>query len=98
VIHQGYGTVTSEYLPARIDFSFDSCEDTYMENTLRQPTVRTINEHLFGGSHYCYIDMPDGRRFRIARARTRKGVVEGRIILGSEKDWEPITGGRVELS
>lgn len=64
-----------------------------------QPTVRKINSHLFGGSHYCYIDLPDGRRLRISRARTRKGVVEGRVILGSEKDWETIPAdAAVELS
>ena len=32
-------------------------------------------------------------------ARTRKGVMEGRVIVGSERDWEPMpVGSRVELS
>lgn len=65
----------------------------------QQPTVRQINSRLFCGSHYCYINLPDGRRIRISRARTRKGVVEGRIILGSEREWEPIPAdATVELS
>lgn len=65
----------------------------------KRPTVREINAHLWGGSAYCYVDLPDGRRLRISRARTRKGVVEGRVILGSEKDWEVIPfGAIVDLS
>lgn len=57
---------------------------------MKQPTVRQINAHVWAGTRACYIDLPDGRRLRIARARTRKGIVEGRVILGSKKDWEPI--------
>lgn len=63
------------------------------------PTVREINAHLASYSAYCYVDLPDGRRLRISRARTRKGVVEGRVIIGSEKTWEAIrAGSSVELS
>lgn len=61
--------------------------------------MRKINAHVWCGQAYCYVDLPDGRRLRIARARTRKGVVEGRVILGSERDWEPIPADAVvELS
>lgn len=64
-----------------------------------KPTVREINSHLASYSAYCYVDLPDGRRLRISRARTRKGVVEGRVILGSPNDWEPIPAeSRVDLS
>lgn len=63
------------------------------------PSVRKINAHLWAATGYCYIDLPDGRRIRISRARTRKGVVEGRIINGSKKTWEVIpAGSHVELS
>ncbi len=66
---------------------------------MKTPSVREINEHLFGGSRYCYVNLPDGRRLRISRARTRKGVLEGRIVLGSDKEWETIPeGSKVELS
>ncbi len=66
---------------------------------MKQPTVREINSHTFAGTAYCYVDLPDGRRIRISRARTRKGVVEGRVILGSDKDWEVIPATAVvELS
>lgn len=64
----------------------------------RQPTVREINSHLASCSSYCYVDLPDGRRLRISRARSVKGVVEGRVILGSPRIWEVIPeGSRVEL-
>lgn len=64
-----------------------------------QPTVRQINGHLASCSAYCYVNLPDGRRLRISRARSVKGVVEGRVILGSAKDWEPIPADAVvELS
>ena len=66
---------------------------------MKQPTVREINAHVFAGTAYCYVNLPDGRRLRISRARTHKGVVEGRVILGSERDWEPIPADAVvELS
>lgn len=66
---------------------------------MKQPTVRQINGHLASCSSYCYVDLPDGRRLRISRARSRRGVVEGPIILGSEKDWEVIPADAVvELS
>ena len=65
----------------------------------KTPSVREINSHLASYSTYCYVNLPDGRRLRISRARTRKGVVEGRVILGSEKDWEVIPAQSVvELS
>jgi hypothetical protein len=63
------------------------------------PSVRKINAHLWAATGYCYVDLPDGRRIRISRARTRNGVVEGRVISGSKKTWEVIPlGSRVELS
>jgi hypothetical protein len=62
---------------------------------MKSPSVRRINAHLFGGSGYCYVDLPDGWRIRISRARSRKGVVEGRVILGSEKKWEVIPANAV---
>jgi hypothetical protein len=66
---------------------------------MKQPTVRQINAHTFAGSGSCYVDLPDGRRLRIARARTRKGVIEGRVIIGSARDWEVIpAGSQIELS
>jgi len=67
--------------------------------TNQQPTVREINAHLASCSSYCYIDLPGGGRIRISRARSRKGVVEGRVILGSPKAWEVIPADAVvELS
>lgn len=77
-----------------------------MKDTKQQPTVRQINAHLFGGSAYCYVDMPDGSRLRISRARTRYGVVEGRVICWSHRasiheasDWAVIPADAVvELS
>jgi hypothetical protein len=66
---------------------------------MRRPTVREINGHLFAGTAYCYVNLPDGRRLRISRARTRRGITEGRVIIGSEKDWEQIPAdAMVELS
>jgi hypothetical protein len=38
----------------------------------KQPTIREINAHLASHSAYCYVGLPDGRRIRISRARTRK--------------------------
>jgi len=55
----------------------------------KRPTVREINSHLATMTTYCYIDMPDGSRMRISRARTRQGVLEGHQI-GGECEWEPI--------
>lgn len=76
---------------------------------MKLPTVRQINAHLWCGQRYCYVDLPDGRRMRISRARTRKGIMEGRIINTSGWEpkhldsigigWEPIPeGSSVELS
>ena len=65
----------------------------------KQPTVREINAHLASSTSYCYVDLPNGGRLRISRARTRKGVVEGRVILGSPKAWEVIPANAIiELS
>ena len=64
--------------------------DRTMGKQDNQPTVRQINAHVFAGTGSCYIDLPDGRRFRISRARTRAGVIEGKVIMGSDKDWETI--------
>lgn len=54
---------------------------------MKQPTVRQINNHLWCGQAYCYVTLPDGRRMRISRARTIKGVIEGRVI--NTDGWEP---------
>jgi hypothetical protein len=63
------------------------------------PSPRQINAHLSSLTTYCYIDLPGGKRIRISRARTRKGVLEGRVINGSPKTWEPIPlDSHVELS
>lgn len=59
-------------------------------------SVRAINSHLASFSSYCYVHMVDGRCMRISRARTRAGVVEGRVINVSgswdhrPNAWEPI--------
>ena len=69
---------------------------------MKQPTVRKINSHVFGGTGYCYVSLPDGRRMRISWARSRKGIVEGRVINTSgwtPKTWEQIPANAVvELS
>lgn len=57
---------------------------------MMKTTVREINSHLQSCTAYCYVTRADGSNFRISRARTRKGVMEGRVINGSEKEWEPI--------
>jgi hypothetical protein len=56
----------------------------------KQPTPREINRHLWAGTGYCYVTLADGRRFRFSRVRTLRGVLMGRVILGSEKVWEMI--------
>lgn len=61
----------------------------------RTPSVREINEHLISG--YCYLYREGQNTVRLIRARTRKGVLEGRV-LGTGK-WEVIpTEAHVELS
>jgi hypothetical protein len=57
---------------------------------MKQPTVRQINAHVFAGTGSCYIYSEGQPTLRISRARTRKGVVEGRVITGSTKEWETI--------
>jgi hypothetical protein len=70
-----------------------------MTTVMSKLTTRKVNDHLWCGQAYCYIDLPDGRRIRISRMRTRNGVREGRVINGSEKDWEPVPDDAVvELS
>jgi hypothetical protein len=70
-----------------------------MQNT-NQPTVRQINAHLASCSSYCCV-YGTTYSFRISRARSRNGVVEGRIINGnwqdarSPKDWEVIPADAV---
>lgn len=62
-------------------------------------TTRKVNDHVWCGQAYCYIDLPDGRRIRISRMRTRAGVREGRVINGSAKAWERVPDdAMVELS
>lgn len=69
-----------------------------------QPTVRQINAHLMSGSNYCYVS-GEGFGLRISRARTRKGITEGRVVNGERADgsklneWEPIPAtATVELA
>ena len=65
-----------------------------------QPTVRQINEHLSSGASYCMV-YATGFQMRISRARTHKGVKQGRVInysysgreasnVGPIADWETI--------
>ena len=58
---------------------------------MKQPTVREINRHVIYGSGACYVTQPGGRRFRISCARKRQGVLEERVISGSDKEWEAIS-------
>ncbi len=44
-----------------------------------QPTVRQINDHLSSMTSYCMV-YADGFQMRISRARTHKGVKQGRVI------------------
>lgn len=46
-------------------------------NGIKQPTVRAINENVISG--YVYVYSAD-ECVRIIRARTRKGVLEGRVL------------------
>lgn len=63
------------------------------------PSVREINEHLICGTGYCYVRLKDGHAWRIGRARRVRGVLQGRIISGSERTWEVIPADAViELS
>lgn len=65
---------------------------------LNNLTVREINGHLWAGAGSCYVDLPDGRRIRVSRVRTRRGMVEGRVITGSSRVWEEIPAdAEVEL-
>lgn len=66
---------------------------------MTRPTVREINARLDTLRGYCYIDLPHGRRIRVSRVRTRNGVMEGRVIIGSDKTWEKIPADAIiELS
>jgi hypothetical protein len=56
----------------------------------KQPTPREINRHLWAATGYCYVTLPDGRRLRISRVRTVRGLLMGRVISGSERVWEKI--------
>jgi hypothetical protein len=102
MIHSRYGLPYSVIPSATADCQLHGGSNAQLAQgdwIMKQPNVREINAHLFGGSRYCYVDLPDGRRLRISRARTRKGVVEGRVIVGSERDWEAIpAGSHVELN
>jgi hypothetical protein len=57
---------------------------------MKQPTVRQINAHVFAGTGTCYVYREGAPTLRISRARTRKGIVEGRVIIGSINEWEHI--------
>lgn len=48
--------------------------------TDRQPTVRAINSHVFAGTGYCYVTLPDDKRSRIGHAKSIKGALYGRVI------------------
>ncbi len=76
----------------------------------QQPTVRQINDHLSSMTGYCMV-YADGFQMRISRARTLKGVKQGRVINYSYSgrnasnvgpmtaDWQPIPAdATVELS
>lgn len=77
--------------------------------TKQQPTVKEINNHTFAGTGVCVVYV-DGFQMRISRARTNKGVVEGRVItfsysgrnasnVGPMKDWQAIpVDATVELN
>ena len=61
--------------------------------------VRRINAHLWAATGYCYVTRADGTRFRVSRVRTNRGILEGRVINGSDKIWERIeAGNHIELS
>lgn len=72
-------------------------------------TTRQINSHLASMVGYCVV-YADGFQMRISRARTRKGIMEGRVInysysgrnavnVGPIRDWEPIPeNATMELS
>lgn len=68
----------------------------------RQPSVRAINSRLADMRSYCYVYLKGSfstHCVRIARARTRNGVVEGRVICGSPETWIEIPpDATVELS
>lgn len=61
--------------------------------TTKTITAREINAHLASMTTYCYVTLANGNRLRISRARTREGVLEGRVIIGSPRAWEPIPDG-----
>lgn len=57
----------------------------------RQPTVREINARLWCGQGYCYVSLADGRRMRVSWVKSRKGVMEGRVINTSGWTTAPTT-------
>jgi hypothetical protein len=58
---------------------------------MKQPTVREINAHEGHGRYYVRVYDANGLYLmRITRARTRKGVLEGRQLAFSGCDWRAI--------
>jgi len=64
-----------------------------MNDTKQQPTVKQINNHLASMASYCMV-YANGWQMRISRARTHRGVKEGRVInitnRECHRDWHPI--------
>lgn len=61
-------------------------------------TVREINAHLWAGTGSCYVTTLEGQRYRVSRVRSRRGLIEGRVITGSSRVWEWIpSDATVEL-
>ena len=55
----------------------------------KRPTVREINDWV-SRDRYCYVYKNDTWAMRISRARTRKGVLEGRIVSFHDSGWKVI--------
>jgi hypothetical protein len=67
---------------------------------MKQPSVRAINDHTFAGTGVCMV-YATGFQMRISRARTVKGVKQGRVVnysysgreasnVGPIADWQTI--------
>lgn len=54
----------------------------------KQLSVRQINAHVIARTGGCYVETREGKRFRISRVRTRRRVVEGRVVCGD--GYEPL--------
>lgn len=68
----------------------DYCAPRYAlegEQVTARQAVKRINSWTWAGAGSCYCDLQDGQRVRISRARTVKGEVQGRVIIGSPQVW-----------